>query len=66
MPKAFDTIKELLSKARGASGVSSNYVIRTDVSPVKGDKKPGTNYTSKEAEMIAHAPILLELGVGDE
>ena len=66
IPKTFEMIKELLSKSRGASGVPSNYVIRTDLPPSDGADDPGTNYTSKDVEMIARAPILLELGVGDE
>ena len=43
-----------------------NYVIRNDFSPAYGADNPGTNYTSKDTEMIAREPILLELGVGDE
>ena len=63
MPKISEMIKELLIKARGASGYPLNYIIRTDFYPDDKSDDPGTNYTSKEAEMIACAPILLELGV---
>ena len=63
MPKTFDMIEELLSKARGASGVPLNYVIRTGLSPDDGADDPGSNYTSKDAEMIDCAPIYLELGL---
>ena len=66
MPNKFEMIEELLSKARGASGFPLNYVIRNDFSPAYGADNPGTNYTSKDTEMIAREPILLELGVGDE
>ena len=66
MPNTFSIIEELLSKARGDSGFPFNYVIRTDLSPVDGVDDPGYNYTSKDAEMIARAPIVLELGVGNE
>ena len=66
MPKTFEMTEELLRKARGASGVPLNYVIRTDLYPANGADQPVTNYTSKDADMIACAPILLELGVVDE
>ena len=66
MPKKFEMIEELLSKARGASGVPLNYVIQNDLSPAYGADNPGTNYTSKDTEMIARVPILLEPGLGDE
>ena len=66
MPKTFKMIEELLSKARGSSGVPLNYVIRTCLSPDDIAGNPGTNYTSKDTEMIARTPILLELGVVDE
>ena len=66
MPKIFEMIKELLSKARGGPGVTLNYVIRTGFSPADGADDPGNNYTPKDAEMIACAPTLLELGVVDE
>ena len=59
-------IAELLSKARGASGVPLNYAISTSLSPANRADDPGYNYTSKDAEMIYCAPILLKLGVGDE
>ena len=63
MPNTFEMIKELLSKARGASGVPLSYIISTDVSPANGADEPGTNYTYKNTDMIACAPILLEMGV---
>ena len=56
----------MLSKAGGASGVPLNYVIRTSLYPYDGADNPRSNYTSKDAEMIARAQILLELGVEDE
>ena len=59
-------IEELISKARGTFGVPLNYVIRTGLSPADRAIKPGSNYTSKDAEMIPRAPIMLELGVRDE
>ena len=65
-PKTFEMMEELLSKARGDSGVTLNYVIRTILPPADGSDDPVSNYTSKEAEMIARALICLELGVGDE
>ena len=61
-PKTFEIIEE----ARGASGVPLNYVIRNGLSPADVADDPGSNYTSKDAEMIDHVPIVLELGVGDE
>ena len=66
MLKTFEMIEELLSNARGDSGVSLNYVIRTEFSPTEGADDTGTNYTSKGAEMIACAPVVLKLGVLDE
>ena len=66
MPKTFKMIEELISKARGTFGVPLNYVIRTGLSPADRAIKPGSNYTSKDAEMIPRAPIMLELGVRDE
>ena len=66
MPKKSEMIEELLSKARGASGVPLNYVIRNDLSPAYGADNPGTNYTSKDTEMIAREPMFLEMSVGDE
>ena len=59
-------IKELLSKAKGASGVPLNYIIRTGLSPNDRADNPGSNYKSKDVEMITLAPIFLELGVGDD
>ena len=53
MPKTFEMIKELLSKAKGDSGVPFNYIIRTDLSPAdrsddylqgRGDDRPCTNF----------------------
>ena len=64
IPKTFEMIEELLSKARGASGIPLDYVIRTDLSPADGGDIPGTNYTSKDAEMIACAPICFGAGCG--
>ena len=66
MTKTFKMIEELLSKARGASGVPLNYVIRTYFPPAEVADNPVTNYTSKDADMIDRVPIFLELGVGDE
>ena len=66
MPKTFEMMEELLSKAWGDSGVPLNYVIRTGFFPAYGADELGSNYTSKDADMIACAPILLELGVGVE
>ena len=66
MPKTFETIEELLSKARGDSGVPLDYVIRTGFSPADRADNPGSNYKSKDVEMITLAPIFLELGVGDD
>ena len=66
MPQIFEMIEELLSKASGASGVSLKYNIRTGLSHIDGADNTGSNYTSKDAEMIACAPILLELGMTDE
>ena len=66
IPKTFEMIEELLSKARGSSVVPTNHVIRTGLSPAYGADNPGYNYTSKDAEMITCAPFILELGVGDE
>ena len=66
MPKKFEMIEELLSKTRGASGVPLNYVTRNGLYPADGTDNPGYNYTSNDVDMIACAPILLELGVGDE
>ena len=65
-PKTFNMIKEMLSKASEYSGVPPDYFIRTDLSHADGSDNPGTNYTSKDAEMIARAHTLLELGLGDE
>ena len=50
----------------GASNVTLNYDIRTGLSPADGADNLESNYTSKDAEMIACAPILLELDVGGE
>ena len=66
MPKTFEMIEKLISKAMGDSGVPLNYVIRTDLYPADGADYTGTNYTSKDAEMIACAPIFLETCVRDE
>ena len=66
MPKTFDIIEELLSKARGGPWVPLNDLIRTSLSPADGSDNPGYNYTSKYTEMIYRGPIVLELGVGDE
>ena len=66
MTKTFEMIKELLSNSRGSSGVPLDYVISTDLSPVYWADNPGTNYTSKNAEMIICAPIFFELDVVDE
>ena len=66
MPTTFEMIKELLSKARIASGVPLQYVIRNDLSPADGADNPWNNFTSKDTKMIARAQILLELGVVDE
>ena len=66
MTKTFDMLEELISNSRGASEVPLNCVIRNCLSPADGVENPGYNYTSKDAKMIAHAPISLELGVGDE
>ena len=46
--------------------VPLNYVIRTNLYLDDRADDPGTNYTSKYVEMIACAPILLELGLVDE
>ena len=40
MPKTFEMIEELLSKARGVSGVPLNYVIRAGFSPAGGADNP--------------------------
>ena len=66
MPKTFDIIEELLSKARGDSGIPLNYFLRNGLSPADGSYYPGFNYTSKDSKMIACTLILLELSVGDE
>ena len=66
MTKTFDMLEELISNSRGASEVPLNYVIRNCFSPADGVENPGYNYTSKDTDMILHAPILLVLGVGDE
>ena len=65
-PKKFKMTEEMLSKSRGSYGVPLNYVIRTFLSPDDIAGNPGTNYTSKDTEMIARTPILLELGVVDD
>ena len=64
MPKPFKIIEELLSKARGDSRVPLNYVIETDFPPDDGADNPGTNYTSKGAEMIVRATNFVETGCG--
>ena len=66
MSKTFEMIEELISKARGAPGITLSCVISTYFFPANGADDPGSNYTPKYAEMIARAPILLELGVGYE
>ena len=48
MPKTFEIIEELISKARRDSRVPLNYVICTDLSPADGADDPGTNYNSKD------------------
>ena len=65
-PKTFKTIEEILGKARGASGVPLNYAISNGLSPADESDNPGSNYTSKDAEIIAREPFVLELGVGHE
>ena len=42
-----------------------NYVIRSGLSLADRAYDTGSNYTSKDAEMIARAQTLLELGVVD-
>ena len=59
IPNTFEMIKELLIKSRGAYGVPFNCVIMTDLSPSDGADDPGTNYTSKDAKIIACSPIIL-------
>ena len=66
MSKTFEMIEELISKARGAPGITLSCVISTYFYPANGADDPGSNYTPKYAEMIARTPILLELGVGYE
>ena len=46
--------------------VPLNYVIRTNLYLDDKADDPGTNYTYKNTDMIACAPILLEMGVWDD
>lgn len=58
-PRTIDNIEEYLRGCLGTTKIPLAYVIRNDLDVKPEATDPSTNYASRQAELIARAPILI-------